>query len=86
VTAWERPGQDQGRDQDRIFEVLWSVDPLVVRTAARIGTGLAAAAFPEIPRRLAARLGEEPSPASPDLRRASGVLDRIIDYLIRIPR
>ena len=25
-------------DADRIFEVLWSVDPQVVRTAARIGT------------------------------------------------
>src|ERR1022692_4872544 len=81
VTAWEHPGQDQRPDQDRIFEVLWSVDPQVVRDAARIGTSLAAAAFPEMSRRLAARLSEEPAPASADLRRASGILERTLDYL-----
>ncbi len=81
LTAWEHLGQDQDRDQDRVFEALWSVDPQVVRTAARIGTGLAAAAFPEIPGRLAARLREEPAPPSADLRRASGLLDRTLGYL-----
>jgi MerR family transcriptional regulator, light-induced transcriptional regulator len=81
VAAWERPGQDQCRDQDRIFEVLWSVDPQVVRGAARIGAGLAAAAIPEIPDRLAARLRGEPGPSSADLRRASGLLERTLDYL-----
>ncbi len=39
VTGWEQLGQDGRRDADRTFEVLWSVDPQVVRTAARIGTG-----------------------------------------------
>jgi DICT domain-containing protein len=81
VAAWERPGQDQCRDQDRIFEVLWSVDPQVVRGAARIGAGLAAAAIPEMPDRLAARLRGEPGPSSADLRRASGLLERTLDYL-----
>jgi MerR family transcriptional regulator, light-induced transcriptional regulator len=81
VTAWERPGQDRCRDQDRMFEVLWSVDPQVVRSAARIGTGLAAAAIPEITERLAARLREEPDPSSADLRRASGLIERTLDYL-----
>ena len=81
VTAWEHPGHDRGRDQDRIFEVLWSVDPQVVRTAARIGTAQAAPAFPQIPRQLAARLNEEPAAASADLRRASGLIERTLDYL-----
>ena len=44
LPGWEHPGQDQRRDPDRVFEVLWSVDPQVVRSAARIGTGLAATA------------------------------------------
>jgi DICT domain-containing protein len=81
VAAWERPGQDRCRDQARIFEVLWSVDPQVVRTAARIGTGLATAAMPEITERLTSRLGDEPSPMSADLRRASGLIERTLEYL-----
>ena len=81
VAAWERPGQDQRRDRDRIFEVLWSVDPQVVRTAARIGIGLAAAAIPELPERLSGRLSEDPGPSSADLRRASGLIERTLDYL-----
>ena len=81
VAAWERPGQDQCRDQDRVFEVVWSVDPQVVRSAARIGAGLATAAVPEIRERLSSRLSEEPGPGSADLRRASGVIERTLDYL-----
>jgi MerR family transcriptional regulator, light-induced transcriptional regulator len=82
VAAWERPGQARHHDQDRIFEVVWSVDPQVVRSAARIGTALAAAAFPDIGSRLAARLGLEPGAGSADLRRASGVIERTLDYLV----
>ena len=84
VAAWERPGQDRCRDRDRMFEVLWSVDPQVVRGAARIGAGLAAAALPAIledPHRLTGQLGTEPAPSSADLRRASDVIERTLDYL-----
>jgi DICT domain-containing protein len=81
VTAWERPGQEGCRDRDRTFEMLWSVDPQVVRTAARIGIGLAAAAIPEIPERIAGRLSEDPGPSSADLRRAGGLIERTLDYL-----
>jgi MerR family transcriptional regulator, light-induced transcriptional regulator len=83
VAAWERPGQDQRPDRDRMFEAVWSVDPQVVRSAARIGTGLAAAALPELPQRLAGRLSTEPAPSSADLRRASGLIERTLDYLAR---
>ncbi len=86
VLAWERPGQEHSPDRDRIFEALWSVDPQVVRTAARIGTGLAAAAFPQMSRQLADRLSEEPAPASADLQRASGIIGRTFDYLGGVPR
>jgi DICT domain-containing protein len=81
MTGWERPGQDRSRDRDRVFEVLWSVDPQVVRSAARIGIGLAAATFPDISRRVAPRLSGEPGPSSADLRRASGLMERTLDYL-----
>jgi hypothetical protein len=57
------------------------VDPQVVRTAARIGGRLAAAAVPEIREQLGRRLSEEPAPSSADLRRAGGVIERTLDYL-----
>lgn len=81
VLAWERPGQEQVTDRNRLFEAVWSVNPQVVRTAARIGTGLAAAAFPEMSRQLADRLSDEPAPPSADLQRATGILERTFDYL-----
>jgi len=83
LAGWERPGQESQRDPDRTFEVVWSVDPKVVRSGARIGAGLAAAAGFEIPAPLQARLSEEASESSADLRRASGLLERTFDYLSR---
>ena len=83
VAGWEHPGQDRARDPDRIFEVLWSVDPRVVRTAARIATVLAAEAAPELPDLLRDRLSEQASASSADLRRASGLIERTLDYLAR---
>ena len=83
VAGWEHPGQDRARDPGRIFEVLWSVDPPVVRTAARIATALAAEAAPELPALLQDRLSEHASASSADLRRASGLIERTLDYLSR---
>lgn len=84
MAAWEHPGQDHVRDTDRIFEVLWSVEPPVVRSAARIAAGLAAGAGVGLPAALRARLGEQASPGSADLSRASGLLERTLDYLARV--
>ena len=62
---------------------MWSVDPQVVRSAARIGAGLAAAAAFEIPAPLRARLDADAEASSADLRRASGLMERTFDYLSR---
>jgi hypothetical protein len=63
--------------------VVWSVDPPVVRSAARITAGLAAAAGFATPPGLHSRLGEQAPASSEDLRRASGLLERTLDYLTR---
>ncbi len=86
VAGWELPGQGERRDPDRIFEVLWSVDPQIVRSAARIGAQLAAAADPALAGQLEARLSGEPGPSSADLRRASSLLERTLDYVAITPR
>ncbi len=44
MLAWESPGQAAVADRDRVFEVMWSVDALVVRDAARLCAEAAAAA------------------------------------------
>ena len=59
------------------------MDPPVVRNAARITTGLAAVAGFAPPPSLQARLGEQVPASSDDLRRASGLLERTLDYLTR---
>lgn len=81
VSGWERPGQEDRPDASRMFEALWSADAQVVRTAARIGAALAGAADPELAARLSARLSQETGASSSDLRRASGLLERTLDYL-----
>jgi MerR family transcriptional regulator, light-induced transcriptional regulator len=83
VVGWERPGQDGKPDADRIFEAVWSVDPSVVRSAARIAAGLAAAAVPGRFSGLQAQLTESAASGSADLQRAGGLLERTIDYLTR---
>ena len=66
--------------------MLWSVDPQVVRTAARIGVGLATASIPDLPERIADRLSGDPGPSSADLRRASGLIERTLDYVADVGR
>jgi hypothetical protein len=44
MLAWEPPGHLVGPDGDRVLEVIWTVDPVVVRDAARWCAEAAAAA------------------------------------------
>ena len=36
LSAWEVPGQDDLPEKDRLFECVWTVDPVAVRDAARV--------------------------------------------------
>ena len=81
VTGWEFPGQPQAADANRRFEVIWSVDPQVVRDAAAICAQLARSARPGLGPLLDALPSEPPAPASADLRRAAGLLTRMTGYL-----
>jgi len=80
VAGWEPPGQSEVPDRERRFEAFWSVDPLVVRHAARICAQLTAQYRPGTPQ-LLDQLESTPPEASAELRRASGVLDRMLGYL-----
>ena len=81
VAGWEFPGQPRAADASRRFEVVWSVDPQVVRDAAFICIQLARSARPRLGPLLDALPSEPPAPASADLRRATGLLTRMTGYL-----
>ncbi len=81
VSGWEFPGQPDSGDAGRRFEVVWSVDPQVVRSAATICAQLARSAHPGLGPLLGALPSDPPPPASADLRRAAGLLNRMTGYL-----
>ena len=82
VTGWEFPGQ-RGADANRRFEVMWSVDPRVVRDAMTICAQLAESLVPGSARLLSDLPSDPPPPASADLHRAIGLLNRMTAYLER---
>jgi DICT domain-containing protein len=81
VVGWERPGQADRQDRLREFETLWSVDPAVVRDAAKVCAGLTEQYRPGKPFPLWDSLEDTPPPASLETRRASRVFDRLLAYL-----
>lgn len=81
LSAWQVPPAPG--DQEPRFEAVWSVEPGVVRDAALISATLATTWAPQLAEVLApAATGTAPS-ASADLRRATGLLDRMLGYLDR---
>lgn len=81
MVGWERPGQPASPDEHRRFEVVWSVDPVVVRDAARVCADLAGALRPGSELLTWPDLSDTPAPGSADLRRASQLVNRMIGYL-----
>ncbi len=81
LAAVERPGQDAASRTARQFEAIWSVDPLVVRDASRIAGALADRYRPDWRGNESVLPDEDPTPGSPDLRRASALFDRMVGYL-----
>jgi DNA-binding transcriptional MerR regulator len=80
VTGWELPGQRDTPEPQRTFECLWTVDPHVVREAARACARIAGALGPQVGERFAGRLADTPPDASADLARSQRLFDRVVWY------
>ena len=80
LAGWERPGTN-GKDGQRVFEMLWSVEPEVVRDAARLGIELAAEEWPELSERVPAWLSGPPESDDSALARATSVTNRMLAYI-----
>lgn len=82
LSAWEPPDSALAPPGDRALETIWSVEPEVVREAARICAGIAAAARPGLVEGLAARLdARPPRPAEEQLRLAAAIATRLLANL-----
>ena len=81
LAGWERPGQDGVPDHERCFETIWSVEPSLVREAARIGAGLVERARPDLLSRFAARLRDTPPPSGEELRLVGALTNRMVAYV-----
>lgn len=81
LSAWELPGQDDA-PQGRRFDVLWSVEPEVVREAAALATTLVEPCSPQLAGLAQARLDGDPvAPAAGQLRLAAAVTRRMLSEL-----
>lgn len=85
LAAVERPGQEGMPDSQRRFEAVWTVDPQIVRHASRVAAALADDYRPGWRATDLMVLEDEAPAASADLQRASGLLNRMMDYLDERP-
>jgi DICT domain-containing protein len=81
MAAWERPEQDELPDMERRFETIWSVEPGIVRSAARIGCELAARADGALGDRVRAALGDDPPPSGREPRLVGALTSRMVAYV-----
>jgi DICT domain-containing protein len=81
LAAWERPGQDGVPDRERRFETIWSVEPRLVREAARIAAGFVERARPELLGPIVDRLRATPPPSGEELRLVGMLTNRMVAYV-----
>jgi DICT domain-containing protein len=81
LAARERPGQGDVPDGARRFETVWSVEPSLVREAARIAAGFVERYQPSVLRRFLPRLRGAPPPSGDDLRLVGALTNRMIAYV-----
>jgi DICT domain-containing protein len=79
LAAWERPGQ-QGPDRERVFEAVWTLDPVAVRDAARACGSLAEQLDPELAGTFTGLDGEV-TVRPEDLTDATNLFSRVVAYV-----
>ncbi len=81
MTAWELPGQAAVADAARVFECLWTVDPVVVRDAARTCAAVAAAADAPGAASLVSELEARPAGEGIDTVSVTAMFNRMVAYV-----
>lgn len=82
LSAWECPGQDDLPDAERTFEALWSVEPGLVRDAARVACAIASRSAPHVTERVSGALAEDaPASRGSDASALANLTNRIVAYI-----
>ena len=81
LTAWELPGQSVVPDRDRLFEAIWTVQPGVVRHAARTCAQVALQLGHQDAAPLLYELAENPPVPPIELINVAGLLNRVVAYV-----
>jgi DICT domain-containing protein len=74
-------GRERHGGAERVFEMLWSIEPEVVRDAALIGMELATSRLPELAGRVPERLSQPPAVDAGGVARATAVTNRMLSYV-----
>ncbi len=81
LTAWELPGQSTVPDRRRLFEAIWTVEPAVVRDAARACAQVALQLGHEEAAPLLYDFAENPPAPPVQLLTATALLNRVVAYV-----
>lgn len=84
LSAWELPGQSDVPDRQRIFEAIWTVDPVAVRHAARVAAGVAAATGVLAAQPLLHELAVAPAPRTTAPTAVTALFNRVVAYVDRL--
>jgi DNA-binding transcriptional MerR regulator len=80
LVAWERPGQAEVPDRDRLFEALWTVEGRIMRDCALLLAQTATDLGSEEGDRALAALEESRTPPATSLRSANAIFNRMVAY------
>jgi DNA-binding transcriptional MerR regulator len=83
LTAWQLPGQSTVPDKQRLFECIWTVEPIAVRDAARACAQVAQQLGHDEAVPLLYELADNPPPPPVELLQATSLLNRVVAYVDR---
>lgn len=84
LSAWELPGQVAVPDRQRIFEAVWTVDPVAVRDGARVAASVAADAGVLTAQSLVHQLSEPPARRTATEPGVTALFNRVVAYVDRL--
>lgn len=84
LSAWELPGQADVPDRQRLFEAVWTVDPVAVRDAARVAAAVAADAGVLGAADLVAGLAGAPTASPAATAAVTALFNRVVAYVDRL--
>ncbi|WP_183095885.1 DICT sensory domain-containing protein [Nocardioides stalactiti] len=84
LSAWELPGQTTVPDRQRIFEAVWTVDPVAVRDAARVAARVASDAGVLAAQPLLYELADAPAPRTLTPTGVTALFNRVVAYVDRL--